>query len=104
MFIVSSEDMEWTRRNFPPLLSNISDSVSGCKPLVTFSGQSSPAQDMAILASCNHSVITLGTFGWWSAYLAGGVTVYCHKYPPPKKTPLVASRRDMYLPTWIGLS
>lgn len=31
---------------------------------------------MAILAACNHSVFSLGTFGFWASYLAGGEVVY----------------------------
>ena len=30
------------------------------------------AIDMAILAGCNHTVLTVGTFGWWAAYLGAG--------------------------------
>lgn len=32
--------------------------------------------DMAVLASCNHSIITFGTFGFWTGYLAGGLVLY----------------------------
>lgn len=39
-------------------------------------GLNSPAQDLAILASCNHSIFDYGTFGVWGAILAGGETVY----------------------------
>lgn len=36
----------------------------------------SPSLDLAILASCNHSIFDYGTFGEWGAILAGGETVY----------------------------
>jgi galactoside 2-L-fucosyltransferase 1/2 len=28
------------------------------------------------LSMCNHTIITVGSFGWWSAWLANGTTVY----------------------------
>ena len=31
--------------------------------------------DLALAASCDHSVYDYGTFGFWGAFLAGGVTV-----------------------------
>lgn len=104
LFVVCSDDMIWTQSNFPALLSNVSDSDSKCKPQVTFSVNRTAAQDMAIMTGCNHTVITIGSYGWWAAYLAGGVTVYCNRYPPASKTPLMVRQDDMYLPTWKGLS
>ena len=29
-------------------------------------------EDLALLAACNHSIISYGTFGMWAALLAGG--------------------------------
>ena len=31
--------------------------------------------DLAVLAAANHSIFDYGTFGFWGAYLAGGITV-----------------------------
>lgn len=31
-----------------------------------------PAQDMALLAACNHTIISYGNFGFWGAYFGGG--------------------------------
>jgi galactoside 2-L-fucosyltransferase 1/2 len=104
MFVVCSDDMDWTRSNFQALLSNVSSSEGGCKPKAVFSIHRSAIQDMAILASCNHTIITMGSFGWWSAYLAGGVTVYCDKYPPTGQVPLMVRQDDFYLPKWTGFS
>jgi hypothetical protein len=28
--------------------------------------------DLALLAACNHSILTYGTFGFWAGFLAGG--------------------------------
>jgi galactoside 2-L-fucosyltransferase 1/2 len=34
----------------------------------------SPAQDLAIMAACNLSIIDYGTYGMWGAILSGGDT------------------------------
>ena len=31
--------------------------------------------DLALLAACNHTIFSFGTFGQWAALLAGGKTV-----------------------------
>ena len=31
--------------------------------------------DLAVLAACNHTIITYGTFGLWGALLSGGLTI-----------------------------
>ena len=38
--------------------------------------------DFAILSRCNHSILTLGTFGVWTAYMAGGITVVHNQTSP----------------------
>ncbi|XP_063613929.1 galactoside alpha-(1,2)-fucosyltransferase 1-like [Penaeus indicus] len=45
-------------------------------PDVYFAPGGSPVLDLAVLVSCNHSIITLGSFGFWSGFLAGGEVVY----------------------------
>ena len=44
-----------------------------------------PAEDMSALNQCNHSIITLGTFSFWTGYLGPGLTVYPDL--GPKKPP-----------------
>ena len=31
--------------------------------------------DLALLSQCNHSIFDYGTYGFWSAFLAGGAVV-----------------------------
>ncbi|KAK3880154.1 hypothetical protein Pcinc_015325 [Petrolisthes cinctipes] len=64
VFIVASDDLKYARSE----LDQYHD--------VFFSPGFSPGEDMALLASCNHSIITVGSYGFWSAYLAGGEVVY----------------------------
>jgi hypothetical protein len=74
--------------------------------VVYCSDTDTPAVHMAILSACNHSIITGGTFGWWSAYLAGGQCVWYEGYPRPSsllERRYMTSKQDYYLPGWIGM-
>ena len=42
-------------------------------------GSSSPGVDMAILSRCNHTISDYGTFGVWSAILAGNNNIHNNK-------------------------
>nr|CAI5861711.1 unnamed protein product [Callosobruchus analis] len=67
IFIVVSDDPLWCWKKF------------GYKSNVYVASKhqrNSPALDLAILASCNHSIYDYGTFGEWGAILAGGETIY----------------------------
>lgn len=63
-----------------------------------------PAIDMMVLASCNHSLISVGTFGWWSAWLANGHVIY-YKYPARENSKLASKFNypDYYPPHWMAL-
>lgn len=96
VFVVCSDDIDWTKQNFPPPTDNSS--------VVVFSEKRDAAQDMALLAACNHSIITVGTYGWWSAYLAGGRTVYYQNFPKPgTNLASIFDKNDYYPPEWIGM-
>ncbi|XP_059144926.1 galactoside alpha-(1,2)-fucosyltransferase 2-like [Physella acuta] len=91
LFIVGSDDLEWCKLNL-----NFTD--------VTVLSPNSPMIHLAIFANTSHMVMTTGTYGWWAAWLANGVTIYYNKFPAPG---LVFERGfnkdDYYPPTWIGL-
>jgi len=92
LFIAVSDDMGWVRRNVK------GDDVMYCTT------SSAPA-DLAVLSMCNHNIVTSGTFGWWGAYLAGGITVYYDKYPKPGSWLDKQYNRTEYYPrSWIGMS
>jgi galactoside 2-L-fucosyltransferase 1/2 len=61
MFVVVSDDPEWCERE-----------LRGDNVVVMET--KSPAQDLAIMAACNHSIIDYGTCGVWGAILSGGDT------------------------------
>ncbi|KAK2170570.1 hypothetical protein LSH36_2g14114 [Paralvinella palmiformis] len=68
-FIVASDDPDWCRDFFRPFDKN-----------VAFSTNHSAAVDLAIMASCSHSITTIGTFSWWAGWLCPGITIYYANY------------------------
>jgi hypothetical protein len=46
---------------------------------IILEGNSAPV-DMATLSLTNHTIMTVGSFGWLIGWLTGGITVY-YKYP-----------------------
>ncbi|XP_067950765.1 galactoside 2-alpha-L-fucosyltransferase Sec1-like isoform X2 [Watersipora subatra] len=62
-------------------------------------------EDMATLSKCNNSIISGGTFGFWTAWLAGGVTFYNANASLPDSP---FSRRyiesNFILPSWISVA
>ena len=68
------------------------------------------AVDMAILSTCDHMILSVGTFGWWSAYLGpdsrpGSIIVYYkHEFIEnhPHNTGQV-QRTDYYPPHWVSV-
>lgn len=90
IFVVVSEDLNWCRE----ALRHRND--------VVYLTSGDGVDDMAMLSLCRHSIITVGTFGWWSAWLANGITVYMKDWVGPN---LLSSydAEDFFPPTWIGL-
>ena len=65
IFIVASDDQEWCKKNlqendvkFTRTFTNTPETIA-----------ESSYVDLTILAKCNHSIISFGSFGFWSAYL-----------------------------------
>jgi hypothetical protein len=113
-FIVCSDDIKWCRQNIALNQSDImslkSDSNNNIITMIlesTFTSVTKTQPDyvhLAILAACNHSIICGGTFGWWSAFLAGGEAVYYKDYPRPgsqMESGFSPTKSDHYLPGWI---
>ena len=70
MYVVCSDDIKWSEKNF------VTES-----PTVFSVGHNADV-DFAILSRCNHSILTLGTFGVWTAHMAGGITVEHNQTSP----------------------
>ncbi|KAK3095100.1 hypothetical protein FSP39_010342 [Pinctada imbricata] len=68
LFLVCSNDMKWSKN----VLHTYSD--------VHFVQGNTAIADMALLTLTNHTIMTVGTFGWWIGFLTSGTTIY-YKYP-----------------------
>ncbi|KAH9513709.1 Galactoside 2-alpha-L-fucosyltransferase 1 [Bulinus truncatus] len=90
-FLVASEDLDWC-------VKNLNDSSVSVLP------PGSAAEHIAVLSSCDHVIITGGTYGWMAAWLANGITIYNTKHvsrTAPVRNGFTDG--DFYLPGWIGL-
>lgn len=120
VFLVASDDVQWCKENvIPPKLSDIFDGQESLQKLqdsskakalqdkvpVVFSNAYDMWSDFTVLSLCNHSIITVGTFGWWSAWLANGDVVYYKDIPlPGSKLEYELTKEDFFPPHWVGLS
>ena len=91
LFVVVTDDIAWCEYH-----------LSGY--YVRMAPEASPEVHLALLASCDHVIMSTGTFGWWGAWLAGGKVVY-YKTWAAENSELAKSfnKNDFFLPTWVGL-
>lgn len=93
IFLVCSDDISWCKVNFKTIMEN-----------VVFSEGFSSEVDLAILSQCDHSIITTGSFGWWAAYLAGGMTIFYKDWPRPESMLYrIVFKEDYFYPGWIPM-
>jgi hypothetical protein len=91
-FVVCTDDPAWVREQ-PPF--------QGMSVLST----SNPAFDMAVLAACQHHIMSIGTYGWWGTFLGDGPNS-TNIYPVLQFTvPLIRgfSHIDYFPPNWIPI-
>lgn len=92
VFIVCSEDPDWAQTN-----------IQGKDVFYCPNGQRD-AVDLAILASCQHMIVSVGSFGWWAAWLANGTTVFYKNWPKPaSQLEYHVNKKEYFLPHWIPL-
>lgn len=93
LFLLCSDDFEWCEKN----VKEVSGPIARLK-------NASDVTHLAALSLCNHTIITVGSFGWWGAWLAGGETVYYKNFPRPT-SPLSTDfyAKDYYYPGWLGM-
>lgn len=69
-----------------------------------FTDTGSYVVDLAILSLCDHMIISAGSYGWWAAWLAGGITIYYEDWPKPDSMLRgYFKATDYYYPDWIPL-
>lgn len=99
-FIVTCDDIKWCSRQQFLLQSDV----------YIVREQNDAVIDMAILSACQHIILSVGTFGWWAAFLGpdakGGTVVYYDSEfvmeHPVNKGKVVLL--DFYPRNWIALS
>lgn len=93
-FIVATNDKKWVTNHL----------VDEDTQLISHSKTS--AEDMAILSLCDGVIMTIGTFGWWGAWLSNKSAVYYEKEfklnHPINKGKI--NKDDYYLPTWKSMT
>nr|XP_033811830.1 galactoside 2-alpha-L-fucosyltransferase 2-like [Geotrypetes seraphini] len=96
IFVVASNEIQWCKENIDASRGDVYFSVDGV--------ESSPGKDFALLAHCNHTIMTIGTFGYWASYMAGGETIYLTNFTLPESNFLKVFHYDAaFLPEWKGI-
>jgi galactoside 2-L-fucosyltransferase 1/2 len=93
--VVVTDDEAWVRAH--PLF----------KDMHVLNTPHNPAFDMAVIAACRHKILSIGTFGWWGAYLGdpGHNTTTAVIYPIPQMLSKEEfNHRDFFPPHWTPLS
>ncbi|RUS78043.1 hypothetical protein EGW08_014182 [Elysia chlorotica] len=122
VFLVASDDIEWCIDNIkPPILKDllseaklskikhdnpkIKSSVFNERVPIVYSKSHSSWDDFSMLMLCNHSIISVGTFGWWGAWFAKGHVVYYDGFPlPGSKIDHETNKEDFFPSDWVALS
>lgn len=95
--MVTSDDMSWCRQNIDCSFGDVVFADSGLQGL--------PTKDFALLTQCNHTVLTVGTFGIWAAYLTGGDTLYLANFTlPDSRFDMIFKPQVASLPKWVGIT
>ncbi|XP_046559927.1 galactoside alpha-(1,2)-fucosyltransferase 2-like [Haliotis rubra] len=93
VFLLFSDNFEWTKRH-----------LTG-NDVIYMEGHNATT-DMALMIECNHTIMSVGSFGWWAAYLAGGTTIY-YRHPAWDGSELrkefSKNYSDYFMPEWIGM-
>uniref|UniRef100_A0A914VX25 L-Fucosyltransferase n=2 Tax=Plectus sambesii TaxID=2011161 RepID=A0A914VX25_9BILA len=93
VFLLCSDDLKWCRENIEQEMADVMTIDSGFREI-----------DLAVMAMCNHTIMTIGTFSWWAAYLAGGEVIYYKEWPRKgSKLAEMLRSEEYFLPNWIGM-
>jgi galactoside 2-L-fucosyltransferase 1/2 len=114
-FIVATDSVQWVKEEFN--LSSIAADIAGMPPSslppgvaeldidLVYSTGHEPMFDMLMLSMCDAVVMSTGSFGWWSAWLANKTTVYYSGWPR-KESQLESfyEHGEFFPPDWIGIN
>ena len=105
-FIVASNSQDWVKLaiNFSSIAYQLSRTLSDVVVDVKHSEGRDAGFDLALLSACDGVIISTGSYGWWSAWLANKTTIYYSNWP--RAGSLLAkkfARGDYFPPNWIPL-
>lgn len=94
-FVIVTDDLWWVQAQ---------PEFSGMHTLMS----EDPSFDMAVIAACKHKILSIGTFGWWGAYLGdtGNNRTSAIIYPVLQMAWPKASgfnNSDYFPPHWTGI-
>ena len=95
-FVVASSNVTWPS----------SKPMFRASDITIVTEKHSAAVDLALLSLCSHTILSVGTFGWWSAYLSGGHAIYYEKEYMLEHR-IVHNKfkaEDFYPPHWIKMN
>ncbi len=87
-FLVASDDKPYCRRLF--------EKNHTSNQIFVLPDSFSHTDDLMALSFCHHSILTGGTYGFWTAYLAGGEVIHDNMYR-------IGCSRSDYYPPWFKL-
>lgn len=73
---------------------------------VVFAPENPREVDMCAISMCNHTIMTVGSFGWWGSFLAKGTTIYFSDVAQNNsnlRKDFSFDMSDYFYPGWIGL-
>lgn len=89
----NAEDVKWCKYHI-----NGSD--------VVFAPENPREVDMCAISMCNHTIMTVGSFGWWGSFLANGTTIYFKnvaRNDSSLRKDFSSDMSDYFFPGWIGM-
>ena len=87
-FVIVSEDKKWAMRNII------------AKDII-YSKARDDLLELILLTLCDHTIMSVGTYSWWAAYLAGGEVVYYPNHTVPHTgVARFFNESQYFLPQW----
>ena len=97
LFIVTSDHPAWS-------VENLMVSSNGVKIDDLHVITQPTNADFALLVSCDHIIMSVGSYGWWAGWLGGGTVVYYSGWPiPGTVSGDQYQQHDFFPPSWISI-
>ncbi|XP_061192628.1 galactoside alpha-(1,2)-fucosyltransferase 2-like [Saccostrea echinata] len=94
VYVVCSNGLTWSKANMPKNYT------------VEFIYGNSPEEDLALMASCDHMISSVGSYSWWAGWFTNGTVTY-YKWPivedSKRRIAYSSDYMDYFYPHWIGL-